>query len=160
MSRDLNLLTPTMKEFAIQLQKECTAAGIPIVITCTARTLLEQCALYVQGREPLEVVNTVRKAAGMYALTDSENKRRVTWLLKSAHLIDRDNETTRDDFAKALDFAIVKKGKAVWDLKVNINNNEIPDYQEVGAIAKKIRPDIIWGGDWKNKDWCHLEEPV
>jgi len=160
MSRDLNLLTPTMKEFAIQLQKECTAAGIPIVITCTARTLLEQCALYVQGREPLEVVNTVRKAAGMYALTDSENKRRVTWTLRSSHVTDLTNENHKDDFARALDFAIIKDKKATWDLKVNVNENEIPDYLEVAQIAKRIRPDIICGADWNKKDWCHLEEPV
>jgi hypothetical protein len=38
-------------------------AGLPFIVTCTARSVREQVALYAQGREPLEHVNTLRRLA-------------------------------------------------------------------------------------------------
>ena len=42
----------------------------------------------------------------------------------------------------------------------NVNKDNKPDYIQLGALAKKIDKDIIWGGDWKkSKDYPHYEEP-
>ncbi|KKL18619.1 hypothetical protein LCGC14_2473690, partial [marine sediment metagenome] len=41
--------------------------------------------------------------------------------------------------------------------KVDLNENDIPDYQEFADICKKLNPNIEWGGDWKFKDYGHIQ---
>lgn len=48
--------------------------------------------------------------------------------------------------AKAFDFAILKNNKALWDKKY---------YLPAGKIIKSL--DLVWGGDWRAKDYCHVE---
>jgi peptidoglycan L-alanyl-D-glutamate endopeptidase CwlK len=53
----------------------------------------------------------------------------------------------------AVDIAIIKDGKAVWDF---------PLYQEVADHIKKVADaegvPLIWGGDWRSlKDGVHFE---
>ena len=69
---------------------------------------------------------------------------KVTWTRNSKH-------TER----VALDFAIVKDGKAVWDIKADINENDIADYTEVGKMAEE--EGFQWGGRWKPPDSCHIQ---
>jgi peptidoglycan L-alanyl-D-glutamate endopeptidase CwlK len=139
------------KEFNIRMAK----AGIPFVVTCTARTVKEQQALYAQGRDTLKNVNALRKMAGLPPITDKENKYKVTWTLNSKHLIDLDDGNTDNDKARAFDIVITDKGKANWDVKVNVNKNAIPDYEEAGKIAESIG--LKWGGRWKTPDYPHFE---
>ncbi len=54
-------LQAKIKKFTIAM----FSAGIPFVITCTARTVKEQHALYAQGRDDLFTVNALRYAAGL-----------------------------------------------------------------------------------------------
>ena len=70
----------------------------------------------------------------------------VTWTRKSKHIV-----------CKAFDIAIKKDGKPTWDLKVNVNKNDIPDYAEAGAIGERC--DLEWGGSWtaKKKDFPHFQ---
>jgi peptidoglycan L-alanyl-D-glutamate endopeptidase CwlK len=70
----------------------------------------------------------------------------VTWTHKSLHIQ-----------RKAFDIAIVKDGKAVWDLKVDVNKDDIPDYAEAGAIGERCG--LEWGGSWisKQKDFPHFQ---
>ena len=70
---------------------------------------------------------------------------KVTWTTNSRH-------TDRDAF----DIAIVKDGKPVWDVKVNVNINEIPDYLEAGQIGESIG--LVWGGRWGKPDFPHYQE--
>ena len=74
------------------------AAGIPFMITCTARNVKEQIALYSQGRQPLEQVNSLRRSAGLSPISFMENVHKVTWTLHSKHIIDLDDGDLQVEF--------------------------------------------------------------
>jgi hypothetical protein len=83
----------------------------PFQILCVLRSLLEQEALYAQGREPLIIVNNRRHKAGMVLITELENKKPITWTMKSAHLADKDGKSWAVDIA-----AQDKSGRITWDI--------------------------------------------
>lgn len=68
----------------------------------------------------------------------------VTWTRSSLH-------TKRIAF----DIAILKEGKPVWDTKVDVNEDHIPDYKQAGEIGEACG--LIWGGRWKNPDYPHFQ---
>jgi hypothetical protein len=53
--------------------KMCGEEGFPVVIIETDRSQVVQNAYYAQGREPLDTVNGLRDAAGLYRIKDREN---------------------------------------------------------------------------------------
>jgi hypothetical protein len=122
---------------------------IPYLVTCVDRSLTEQMALYAQGRMILRDVNRYRKAAELYLLSDSENKR-VTWTLNSKHIINLEQGIVE---ARAFDFVILKDDRPTWNLKVDVNEDDIPDYVQVGRIWESL------GGraGYTFNDFCHLE---
>lgn len=150
-SRNLTDLVPSMEAKAREFLRICAEKGIPAHVTCTARSIHEHEALYAQGREPLEKVNELRKAVGLWALKEEENKRPVTWTLKSRHIVYDEKEK-----ARAFDVAIVKDKQFVWDLKVDVNDDHIPDYEEMGKIGESVG--LEWGGRWKKPDYPHFQE--
>lgn len=157
-SRAINLLTIRMQQLYYRFDYEMKKAGLFYIITCTARTTKEQVALYAQGRQELEEVNELRNSAGMPPITNAENQRRVTWTLKSEHLIDLDDTDISNNLSRAFDIAMVGKGgKAHWDIKVSVNENDIPDYIEAGQIGEKVG--LVWGGRWKSPDYPHFQQP-
>lgn len=157
-SRSLDDLIPELKEKAIRHQELCREAGIEIVFTCTARSIREQIALYAQGRQPLDEVNELRRIAGLWLITEEANQRKVTWTLNSRHLIDLEDINLYNDKARAYDIAIVKDGKINWDIKVDINENEIADYEEVARIGESIG--LKAGARFKTPDHPHFEYEV
>ncbi|MCK9195455.1 MAG: M15 family metallopeptidase [Syntrophales bacterium] len=160
-SRDIKDLVPELREKATLFSVKMKAANIPFIVTCTARLIKEQFALYAQGRHPLNYVNGLRRLAGMPPINAKENLVSVTWTLQSKHLIDLDDMDPKNDQARAFDIAIILQGKPIWDMKVNVNQNEIPDYTEAGLIGESIG--LIWGGRFKNAkgkprpDYPHFE---
>lgn len=126
------------------------------MVTCTSRDILEQMALYVQGRLPVTEVNNFRMAAGLPLINESENKK-VTWTLASKHVTNALDKDLNNDFSKAFDIAICKDGKPIWDIKVNVNENEILDYDEAGEIGESVG--LKWGGRFSSPDRPHFEEP-
>lgn len=146
---------PELQEKFAAFKAVMAAAGIPFILTCTARTVREQIALYAQGREKLDHVNALRKLAGLSPITFWENARKITWTLASKHLIDLDDNTPENDKARAFDIAITKDGRPVWDLKVNVNQNDLPDYDEAGRIGEMVG--LRWGGRFKSPDRPHFE---
>ncbi len=70
----------------------------------------------------------------------------VTWTHKSLHIQ-----------RKAFDIVILKDKKPTWDLKVDVNDDQIPDYAEAGAIGERCG--LEWGGSWtaKKKDYPHFQ---
>jgi peptidoglycan L-alanyl-D-glutamate endopeptidase CwlK len=151
-SRRIEDLTPSMQEKVQRWLDLVASAGIPLLISCTYRSPEEQEALYLQGREPLDVVNAAREKVGLYLLTSAEN-RIVTKVRHSKH-------TDR----KALDFVILKNGRATWDLKADVNADGAPDYEQAGRLAQEVG--LVWGGDWNGNgvkdesfvDYPHVEE--
>jgi len=154
-SRELKDLVPELETKAKQFLEECKRKGINVIITRTACNIKEQIALYAQGRQSLKETNELRRIAGLPPITEWENKRKVTWTLKSKHLVNYDDADKTNDKAKAFDFVIVKDNKAVWDIKVDINKNQIPDYLEAGRIGESLG--LKWGGRWKKPDYPHFE---
>lgn len=149
MSRDPKLLIPEVYAKWQGWDLRMVAANIPYILTSTARWLDEQMALYVQGRLEFLTVNCFREMLWLSPITQAENKI-VTWTLKSKHIIKRTG-----DLARAFDFAIIKDGKAIWDLKISVNNDSIPDYQQAGEIGEQVG--LRWGGRFRTPDYAHLE---
>jgi len=130
--------------------------GIDIKITCTARLIQCQVALYAQGRQSLEEINKLRKIAYMREIGEEEAKKKVTYTLASKHLVNYDDNDPDNDYSQAFDF-VVRTGIRTlsWDPKVDVNENEQPDYEEVGKIAEDLG--WVWGGRWKKKDLPHIQ---
>ena len=83
--------------------------GIPYIITCTARTVLEQIALFVQGRLSILDVNRFRFLSSLPVLGEVENIK-VTWTLNSMHITNMLDKDLSNDLSRAFDYAIVKDG--------------------------------------------------
>lgn len=156
-SRNPEDLVPELLEKFRLFDAKMKAAGISYQLTCTARTVREQIALYAQGREPLDYVNALRKREGLAPIRWEENRKPITWTLASEHIVDLDDGNPGNDKARAFDIAIVKDERPCWDLKVNVNANEVPDYEEAGRIAESIG--LEWGGRWKKPDCPHIQLP-
>jgi hypothetical protein len=148
---------PWLQERYQELYAICRGTSLPIMLLCTSREYLEQLALYAQGREVLSVVNHLRANANMPLINDAENKI-VTWTLDSKHII---NDKRR--LSEAFDIGIVKyvggKKELEWNLKADINDDQLADWEEVVIIGRSLG--LICGADFKNKpDWGHFETPA
>lgn len=162
-NRDINdLIGPAQilfHEFRIGMDQ----ANISFIITSVKRTKDEQIALYAQGRERLAVVNELRRLTNLPDITTAENTRKVTWTLKSRHLPLEVNDPLCIKHPEwigkclAFDIAILKDGEnPVWDLKVDVDNDGIPDYKEAADVARSVGFRV--GADFKpNADWPHIE---
>jgi peptidoglycan L-alanyl-D-glutamate endopeptidase CwlK len=154
-SRKIQDLNPRLQEIAPVHIRLCEEAGVPIILTCTARDNMEQMALYSQGRMPLEYVNMMRTEAGIWLIGKEENKRKVTWILKSRHVVDLD----KGEKAKAYDVALLRvvkgRNRAHWNLKEDVNGNDIPDYEEVARIGESLG--LVAGARWNSPDWPHFQ---
>lgn len=142
-SRKLSELLPQTQKKAEAWIDECRERGLNVWVTCTYRGQEEQDVLYLQGRKTLEEVNQARKSIGLYEIKESENKK-VTWTRNSKHKSRR-----------ALDFALDVKGQE-WNLKIDMNQNQIPDFEEAGKLA--IQFGFIWGGTWEDPDYPHIQD--
>jgi peptidoglycan L-alanyl-D-glutamate endopeptidase CwlK len=65
----------------------------------------------------------------------------VTWTLKSKHLSGR-----------AIDFAPLVNGKPSYNEKLYP-----PSAATFQAAAKQLGLRIVWGGNWKVRDWGHIQ---
>ena len=124
-SRNINDLLPTARLKYLEWEKAMILANHKFKVTYTARTSLEQVALFLQGRTDLALVNTIRKYAAMDPIPENENKYKVTWTLNSTHIL-----------LIAWDFVILDKdGKCTWNEKVDVDADNIPDYKEAADMA-------------------------
>lgn len=155
MSRDINKLHPKLAAKVTPFIEGCKERGIDVIITCTDRTYKTQVALYAQGRQPLEEVNTLRRIARMGPINSKQNKKRVTWTLASRHIPRLDDSDPKNDMATAFDYCVTNKGKAVWDVKASLDDDEIPDYLECAEVAKELGLEA--GGFWKKPDFPHIQ---
>jgi hypothetical protein len=143
-SRDISDLTPRMREKILQLEKLLAEAGLShFKICCTYRSQSEQNVVWMQGRKNLLEVNEARKSIGLSSITAKQNVK-VTWRTVSVH-------TSRE----AVDYYVEKDGKYCDDLKVNINNNDLPDWKEFAQIA--VFCGLESGYYWDKQDVPHLQ---
>lgn len=137
--RDISLLQPQFKQQVVAMITRLDQLGIKYFIHETLRDIEVQKAYYAQGREPLVTVNRLRKIAGLWDINEEENKRKITWTMKSKHL-----EGLAIDIVPTLD------GKLFWTA---------PDekWREIAEVAKSFG--IISGYYWRTKDSPHFESP-
>ena len=153
---DLLYLDPRMGRYMPRFMERVKGAGLNIGISCTARLMKCQIALYAQGRQPLDEINRLRSLAAMNPIGATEAKKIVTWTLVSKHLVNFDDTDPNNDYSQAFDFFLMSNKKAYWDVKASVNANQIPDYEEVGEIAESLGWE--WGGRWKkNPDYPHVQ---
>lgn len=150
--RDLTLLHPELFKRYIQFASKMEKHHLPFIITCTLRTEGEHRALWAQGREHLDIVNDLREIVGWASISLEENERKVTWTKNTLHFADADG------FSRAFDIALIypDKRRPHWDGKVDVNTNELPDYNEAAIYAREvgIQPGIDF------KDPCHFQLSV
>jgi peptidoglycan L-alanyl-D-glutamate endopeptidase CwlK len=87
--RSLDALDPAFRPLAVEFVRRLAAADIPYRVDETLRTRDVQEAYWLQSRAPLEEVNAARKKAGLYLLSEAENRVTVTWTRESAHFTGR-----------------------------------------------------------------------
>jgi peptidoglycan LD-endopeptidase CwlK len=95
-----------MQAFLPELDRQLALRKLPCLLYFGRRTALEQSALYAQGRMSLDIVNTLRKGAGMPPLLELDNKHTVTKARagQSAH-----------EYGMAIDLVpLGKGGKPLW----------------------------------------------
>jgi hypothetical protein len=152
MSRSIDMMHPRLQAQYKEFQFLMGLRKLDYIITSVDRSILEQMALYVQGRLEVLDVNKIRQVAGLSFITEGENKV-VTWTLDSMHVTNMFDETLDNDLSRAFDIALTKFKRPHWGLKISVNDNEKPDYEEVGDVA--IRAGLAWGGPYG--DYCHFE---
>ena len=146
---DIRLLEPDTRERVEKMLHFLDQEKIPYRVIETKRSESIQRAFYAQGREPLAVVNIKRRAAGLAEINESDNKRKITWTLKSKHIDGR-----------AADIVPVIDGKIPW----SITTKEIAAaYMRIGMAGEAAG--LSWGGRWTpldkfgiGKDAPHFEE--
>lgn len=124
--------------YAMRQDKKLKDLGVQdVTVTEGLRTLPVQMAYYSRGRMAPDDVRAMYDAVGLYHLTDAEAKQKITWTLKSRHLE-----------GKAVDIVPTKGGKLWWDAPREV-------WARMGEIGKTF--ELVWGGDWKEKDLPHFE---
>lgn len=154
-SRKIEDCCPELREKIYLFQQGMLVEALPFVITCTARIVKEQIALYAQGRDGILETNRLRRNAGLPAISIAENRRKVTWTLNSKHLIDLDDGDPRNDLARAFDIALTREGHPHWDIKADVNADQVADYRQAGEIGESVG--LKWGGRFSSPDWVHFE---
>jgi peptidoglycan L-alanyl-D-glutamate endopeptidase CwlK len=153
---DIGYLDPRMAKDIPEFMRKIAYADLNIRITCTARLMRCQVALYAQGRQSVTEINRLRQLARMNAIGAVEAKKIITWTLFSKHLVNYDDTDPNNDYSQAFDFVVLSGKQAIWDVKASVNKNKIPDYEEVGEIAESFGWE--WGGRWKKSpDYPHIQ---
>ena len=76
--REIDLLIPALRVAVRNTLDALEKEDIFVLISETLRDQNVQEAYYAQGRKPLEEVNALREKAGLYRLTEGENKATIT----------------------------------------------------------------------------------
>ena len=134
------LARPKFEEFLRRLDKKLGEERY--VVYEGRRSVRVQEAYYAQGREPLEKVNALRKAAGLYLLRSEKDNYPITWTLKSKHIDGMAMDAVPADGA----------GNPTWDLAHFRETFEA--IRDSGFAAG-----LECGADWPapKTDWPHYE---
>ena len=149
--RGLDKLFPPVAAAAKILKEQASTLGLKIQITDTLRTNAEQRALYANSRKELQVINTLRKAAGMSAVDLAFSK---LWLTNA-----KDATQSYHGYGLAFDWVLLDNTgtKAVWEKDADFNKNTQGDWYEVAGLTRNI-PGLESGAYWSSKpDMPHCQ---
>ena len=140
----LDSLNAKTRQALLLATQKLREKGVQYAITSTYRTVIEQSALYAQGRDDLPSVNEKRKAAGMGPIAESENKYTIT---NCDGLVKKSRHQSGD----AVDIVPLDgRGRPYWP------DASSSEWTRIADIMKQFGFD--WGGDWKEfKDCPHYE---
>jgi peptidoglycan L-alanyl-D-glutamate endopeptidase CwlK len=97
---------------------------------------------------PFIVTSTWRDQESQNYLYASGRTRPGPILTQRTHSVHQDR--------RAWDIAILQGKRVIWETKVDVNENQIPDYLEAAKIGASIGLDP--GGLWPHfKDWPHFQ---
>ncbi len=130
-------LHPKLRDEAMDLYDEISnvlGQGVMCRFTHTLRTFAEQNELYSLGRT--KKGNKVTNSKGGYSYHN------YGLAIDICLMIDKNKDSIYE--------------LASWDTKVDIDNDNVADWQEVVQIFKKYGWE--WGGDWKFYDAPHFQK--
>lgn len=132
--RDIDKLGSVIKPLCRAMLAKLDKAGIRYVVLETLRTYEVARAYWLQGRAPLTEVNEARKSAGLYLLSEAENKRTVTRL-------NPDIKQSKHMTGDAFDLAPLKSdGRTIdWSAPKDV-------WLKIGEIGESCG--LSWGGRW------------
>lgn len=136
--KNIRALLPEVQILARSLVHAAAKEGITIKVISAFRNYDEQHALYLQGRQPLDVVNAARQRVGMDPINQRENAHTVTGA---------DAGHSNHNFQIAFDIGVFEEKDYL---------EESPLYKDVAVLGKQLG--LSWGGDWKPRtDEPHYE---
>ncbi len=114
----------------------------------TQKKYIEFAAKMHEAGIPFMITCTYRSQEeqdALYKLGRTKPGKIITWTKHSRH-------TKRTAF----DIAILQDGKPCWNIKADVNEDQIPDYEEAGKIGESAG--LTWGGSWKSPaDYPHFQ---
>jgi peptidoglycan L-alanyl-D-glutamate endopeptidase CwlK len=135
--RDLNLLTDDMRHRLNTAIARLIQADLPTYVYETLRDDEVQAAYCAQGRMPLDEVNALRKSAGLYLITEAQNRSKITTdppggLATVYKGVGHGNGT-------AADLVPLRDGDLWW-------NAPEEEWTKRGVIYESAG--LVWGGRW------------
>jgi hypothetical protein len=140
-NRSIDALQKPLAEAVKRFLERCGKENFPVVIIETDRSQVIQNAYYAQGREKLEVVNSLRKIAGLYLIKERENT------------IVTNAKVSNHTGGNAVDICPEVRGKPGyprWSAPMEV-------WEKMGRIAEDCGLDWcaggygqIWGEGWDN----------
>lgn len=144
----LDTLNPIMQRRVKAFLSALEEKGIEVAIVETTRTKEVQAAYFAQGRKTLAEVNEMRQNAGLWKITEAENRNKVT---NCDGVKNKSNHQVKaDGFGYAVDIVPMKNGRANW-------NATQKEWETIGAIGESCGLDwaaggygSTWGKGWDN----------
>jgi hypothetical protein len=159
MSRNISKATPFMQWFWEVLRETVwQELKLTIFLVDVDRDWKVQRAYYAQGRDDLKTVNYLRSVVGLPPINAVQNKKKITWTMKSKHITNLEDDSTYNDFSRAIDIGLkAEDGRYVGEPGADLNKDSKRDYEQIGAIGERIGGHRIkWGGRFG--DMPHFEE--
>lgn len=147
----LDKLNPQFQSIANWIIARAADLGVKLIVNETLRTQVVQAAYYAQGRRSLEVINALRKNAGLWSIGKEESSRIITNVA---------TVNTQNSHGAGLAMDVVPNGNwnapaAQWAVI-----GQCVDEARVFFAAElaRLNASLVWGGDWRTlHDTPHVE---
>lgn len=137
--RSLSNLKGVHPDLVKLMHESIKDSPIPFIIICGVRTTEEQQRLYAQGRTASGLIVT-----SCDGVTNRSN-----------------HQTKRDGYGYAVDLlADADRNDKVDHIELNDAASLKTAAKHIKKVAQELGIPIVWGGDWKMRDYPHFELSV